>query len=117
MKFITLKVREDDLIAVRDLMVERSKERKRLVLSQRYIDKIVKFLAANENMVLAKIKRNPKTAFHWNQLVTQELIMWADITKPVGKDEFKDMCRRRGFNRAQKQFLEDGLDLIGLKDW
>jgi hypothetical protein len=117
MKFTTLKVREDDLVAVRELIATRRKERKRLILSKRYIGKITDFLTTNEDWVRARIKRNPSATFRWRQLVRQELIMWADIAVPVNKDEFEQMCKRRGFSRSQKQFLENGLLAAGLKDW
>jgi hypothetical protein len=117
MKFVTLKVREDDLTAVRGFIAICRKERRHIALSKRYRRRAAHFLNTNGDWVRAKIKRNPKTAFHWNQIVTQELIMWADIAVPVSKDEFECMCKRRGFSRAQKQFLVDGLTAIGLKGW
>jgi hypothetical protein len=117
MKYTMLKVREDDVTAIRCLMTERRKERTHAAASKRYRTKVAQFLHTNEEFIRDKVRRNPKTLWIWGQIVTQELIMWADIAKPVAKDEFSAMCKRRGFTLAQRRFLEYGLEQIGLKDW
>lgn len=53
--------------------------------------------------------------FKWNQLVWQELNMWACLSRPVNESEFDDICLRRGFTQTQRQFLLDGLVLMNLK--
>lgn len=52
--------------------------------------------------------------FKWNQLVWQEIWMFASIAKPVERNQFKLLCERRGFNDTQVKFLEDAINYMGI---
>jgi len=52
--------------------------------------------------------------FKWQQLVWQELLMWARLGKSVTEEEFLEICIRRGFDATQRNFLVAGLRYIGL---
>jgi ribosome-associated translation inhibitor RaiA len=55
--------------------------------------------------------------FKWLQLVWQELEMWTRLNEVVYLDEFEHICRLRGFNDAQKNFLIAGLGAIRLRNF
>lgn len=52
--------------------------------------------------------------FKWDQLVRQELFMWASIGDPVDDAEFEWVSNRRGFDDHMRSFLRRGLQYIGL---
>jgi hypothetical protein len=116
-EYTTLKVRKDDVKAVREFLAERRRQRAHDKAVKRYLAKAYKFLNANNDRRLAYVKRRPKTEFHWCHIMDQELAMWASLARLVKKDEYIDMCARRGFGPAQRRFLEEGLESIGLKGW
>lgn len=54
------------------------------------------------------------TYFHWDQLIHQELRMWATLGKPVTPSDLDFMVNRRGFSDVQRDFLIEGLEVMGL---
>lgn len=52
--------------------------------------------------------------FKWEQLVWQEMEMWAALGKPVPQDEFNFICDRRGFDGYQRHFLREYLNAAKL---
>jgi hypothetical protein len=52
--------------------------------------------------------------FKWDQLVWQEIVMWAKIGEIVTPEDFEFICNRRDFNLTQRQYLKDLLTLIDL---
>lgn len=64
---------------------------------------------ADEAWIESQIKKDndPNASFNWKQLVWQEIWMWiliGDKTAPRREMEF--LAKRRGFNKAQREYLE-----------
>jgi hypothetical protein len=51
--------------------------------------------------------------FKWT-LVKQEIKMWMMIGEQVEREDWQNMCKRRGFSTKQKYFIIDCLIHIGL---
>jgi hypothetical protein len=51
----------------------------------------------------------------WGQYVSQEMLMWCKIGEIISKEEFINLCNRRGFNNVQVDFLREFLYQVGLK--
>lgn len=56
-----------------------------------------------------EMKYDSHAEFNWNQLVMQEINMWAIIAEPVSSEQVEGLCERRGFSMSQKQYLIDML--------
>jgi len=59
-------------------------------------------------------EKQEDSAFKWTQLVNQEIFMYNKINKQLDYDEFESLCKRRGFNLAQKEFIIKAMSHIGL---
>lgn len=114
--YMTMKVRKDDAKAVREFIRERRASEQEARKTKSMGGKYVEFWNSHLDYINGRIKKGDKP-FHWTQLVRQELEMWALLGDKVDKSEFSGMCKRRGFNTAQKRFLSEGLKHLGLKDW
>lgn len=53
----------------------------------------------------------------WNHFLWQEIVMWSRLGGEVSLEEFRDMCRRRGFSTAQRSYLIEMLEFMDLKGW
>jgi len=54
------------------------------------------------------------TCFKWEHLVWQELWMWEKLGEKVAPEDLDWMAQHRGFSPVQKDFLIEGLEVIGL---
>lgn len=63
-------------------------------------------------------KTDPKTGqygsytFSWTQMVWQEIDMWTRLYQPVSFNEFKAICQRREFTRAQAELIQEYLCMV-----
>lgn len=64
--------------------------------------------------IQARIKIDGDDSFKWDQLVYQEIVMYAQLNKKVTRKDYDFMCERRKFIPEQRQFLLDALRYMGL---
>ena len=116
MKYVTIKVREDDERAVRRFLKDKREERAHNKICERVHNRFQDFWNSHVDYINARIKKGDES-FRWTMLVNQELRMWAMIAEPVSREELLDMCRRRGFEPVHRKFLEQGLKYMGIRGW
>lgn len=121
-KYINIRVRKDDAVHVRAFIKERQDERTKAIRSKQCVKRLQDFWNARLDYINADIRRVRGDAginhgFSWTQLVVQELTMWAAIAKPVTYQEYRLICKRRGFTTKQRKFIRDALKYAGLKGW
>ncbi len=68
----------------------------------------------NESLSSLKDEDRQDAYFKWNQLVNQEIWMYASIAEPVDQKEFDDLCVRRGFSMIQRDFLVNAISFMGM---
>lgn len=117
----TLEIDEEFLDRVENFLNELKKQKEDFEAYEKNSAKIEDFWNANLDEINKNISENMdfdkwlnETGFKWQQLVWQEIDMWARINRPVYKKEFEIICERRGFNNKQKDFLVEALRLAGL---
>lgn len=67
------------------------------------------------NDILAHSTDLNSDSFNWNQLVWQEIWLYASMAKPISETkDFYPLCERRGFNKEQKDFLKEAIEYMGI---
>ena len=66
--------------------------------------------------IIRQADDDPENYFKWICLLWQEIEMWIILGKKVGKIEFDVICKRRGFNDVQQQYIVDMLSYIRLME-
>lgn len=95
-------------------LLEAEEKQQRVIM---YSKKGENFWNAHNVYIMDEIHNSPEchdASFKWNQIVWQEIWMFASLGDPVSKGEFNDLCAIRGLNEKQKKFLSDAIDEMGM---
>ncbi len=68
----------------------------------------------NDILLINEICNQSNRSFYWVQLIRQEIRMFINIGQKVTKTEFEELCKIKGFNQIEQDYLKFILTKIGL---